>query len=131
MEEIQVAKTIIVPIDGSEAALKVIPYATELAKAYGDDLLLLNIQSTLKELGMPAISKASSMINHSEYAVSTKIRVGIPAMEIVTEARDPNVRCVVMAVGKGRQEKIGSVSKQVLELATCPVMLVPEHAENR
>ncbi|WP_157843236.1 universal stress protein [Bacillus sp. FJAT-42315] len=125
------AKTIIVPVDGSDAALKVIPYATELAQAYGDDLLLLNIQATLKELGMPAITKASSMIDHSEYTVATKIRVGIPAIEIVTEAHDPNVRCVVMAIGKGHQEEIGSVSKQVLELATCPVMLVPEHAENR
>ncbi|WP_338754721.1 universal stress protein [Bacillus sp. FJAT-52991] len=124
-------KTIIVAVDGSDAALKVIPYAAELAKAYGDDLLLLNIQSTLKELGMPVIAKAKSIMNESEPSISTKIRVGIPAMEIVTEAKDPDVRCVVMAIGKGRQEEIGSVSKQVLELATCPVMLVPEHAVNR
>ncbi|WP_203362025.1 universal stress protein [Bacillus sp. REN10] len=125
------AKTIIVPVDGSDAALRVIPYAVELAKVYGDNLLLLNIQSTLKELGMSAITKARSMISESERPISTKIRVGIPTMEIVTEAKDPNVRCVVMAIGKGRQEEIGSVSKQVLELATCPVMLVPEHIPNR
>lgn len=122
------AKVIIVPIDGTEAALKVLPYAIELAKLYGDEIQLLNIQQSLKELGLAAIKKAGSVLQDSGVPFSAKIRVGIAAMEIVTEANNSNIRYVVMAIGKGREEAIGSVSKHVLKLATCPVVLVPEHA---
>lgn len=121
-------KTIIVPIDGSVASLKVIPYAVELAKLYKDEVQLLNIQPSLKELGFPTIKKFGELLKDSGVPYSAKIRVGIAAMEIVTESRNDNTRYVVMAIGKGREEAIGSVSKHVLKLATCPVLLIPEHA---
>lgn len=121
-------KVIIVPIDGSEASLKVIPYSVELAKLYEDEVQLLNIQPSLKELGLPTIKKVGELLKDSGVSFSAKIRVGIAAMEIVTESRNDNVRYVVMAIGKGREEAIGSVSKHVLKLANCPVLLIPEHA---
>lgn len=129
MRGILVGKIIIVPIDGSDAALRVIPYAIELAKLYGDEIQLLNIQPTLKELGYPTIKKAGEVLANAQVPYSAKIRIGIAAMEIVAESRSPQVRYVVMAIGKGREEAIGSVSKHVLKLATCPVVLVPEQAE--
>lgn len=67
-------------------------------------------------------------LKESGVSFSAKIRVGIPAMEIMTESHNANVRYVVMAIGKGKEEAIGSVSKHVLKLATCPVLLIPEHA---
>lgn len=122
-------KTIIVPIDGSEAALKVIPYAIELAELYGGEIQLLHIQPALKELGYPHIKKAGEILQSSKAPFSAKIRIGIAAMEIVAESRNAHVRYVVMTIGKGREEAIGSVSKHVLKLATCPVVLIPEYAE--
>jgi len=121
-------KIIIVPIDGTEASLKVIPYAIELAKLYGDEIQLLNIQQSLKELGLPTIKRVGELLKNRGVSFSAKIRVGIAAMEIVTESRNSDVRYVVMAIGKGREEAIGSVSKHVLKLATCPVVLIPEQA---
>lgn len=121
-------KIIVVPIDGSESSLKVIPYAVELAKLYNDEIELLNIQPTLKELGLATIKKAGELLQDTGASYTAKIRVGIPAMEIMSESHNSNVRYVVMAIGKGREEAIGSVSKHVLKLATCPVLLIPEHA---
>lgn len=119
---------IVVPLDGSNAGYKVVHHAIDLAKLYEDEIVLLNIQPSLKELGLPAIKKGGHMLQDQEVKYSAKVRTGIPAMEIIAESNDEETRLIAMAVGKGDQEAIGSVSKQVLHLAKCPVLLIPEHS---
>lgn len=120
---------IVVPLDGSNAGFKVIHHAIDLAKLSGDEIVLLNIQPSLQELGLPTIKKGGYMLQDSGVRFSAKVRTGIPAMEIIAESNDKETRLIAMAVGKGREEAIGSVSKHVLHLAKCPVLLIPEHAE--
>ncbi|WP_301107955.1 universal stress protein [Sporosarcina sp.] len=120
---------IVVPLDGSNAGFKVVHHAIELAKLFDDEVVLLNIQPSLKELGLPTIKKGGMMLQGEYEKYSAKVRIGIPAMEIIAESNDPEIRYIAMAIGKGKQEAIGSVSKQVLHLAKCPVILIPEHAE--
>ncbi|WP_153730843.1 universal stress protein [Sporosarcina obsidiansis] len=120
---------IVVPLDGSNAGFKVIHHAIELASLYGDEVVLLNIQPSLQELGLPTIKKGGHMLQGEGVKYSAKVRIGIPAMEIIAESNDKETRFIAMAVGKGKEEAIGSVSKQVLLLAKCPVLLIPEHAE--
>lgn len=50
---------IIVPIDGSNQSYEIVPFAVELAKRYGDEIIFLNIQQNLQELGLPAVKKSS------------------------------------------------------------------------
>lgn len=120
---------IVVPLDGSNAGFKVVHHAIELAKLFDDEVVLLNIQPSLKELGLPTIKKGGMMLQGEHVKYSAKVRIGIPAMEIIAESNDPEIRYIAMAIGKGKQEAIGSVSKQVLYLAKCPVLLIPEHAQ--
>lgn len=118
----------IVPLDGSNAGFKVIRHAVELAKLYGDELVLLNIQASLQQLGLQTIKRGGQLLQDQGVPFSAKIRVGIPAIEIVAESHASDVRLIVMAVGKGREEAIGSISEHVVKLAKCPVVLIPEMA---
>ena len=118
-------KTILVPVDGSTNSFKALTEAISLAKQLGDEIRILNIQQTLKELGMATIKEAEQIIAKENVSHSTKIRTGIAAIEIISEANDPSIRYIVMAVGKGKKEDIGSVSRRVVEISTCPVILVP------
>lgn len=125
---------IIVPIDGSNQSYEIVPFAVELAKRYGDEIIFLNIQQNLQELGLPAVKKAAELVKDEGVAYSAKVRTGIAAMEIVAESSNANIRYIVMAKGKGGEEAIGSVSAHVLKLATCPVVFVPKcaiEAKNR
>ncbi len=122
------SKKVVVPIDGSEESYKIIPYAQKVATLSGDRLMFLNIQPSLKELGYPAIQKTATYMQDSSVTYEAKIRVGIPAMEIIAESSNPDVRCIVMAKGRGTEEAIGSVSEHVLKLATCPIVFVPRRA---
>lgn len=118
-------KVILVPVDGSKASMLALDEAIKLSQAYGDEVRLLNIQPSLKELGFATIQEGVAVVEKQSTPYSTKIRIGIPAIEIISEANDPEVRYVVMAIGKGKREDIGSVSRRVLELTRCPVVLVP------
>ncbi|WP_162805747.1 universal stress protein [Sporosarcina sp. PTS2304] len=120
---------IIVPLDGSNAGFKVIHHAIELAKLFNDEIVLLNIQPSLQELGLPTIKKGGFMLQGQDVKYSAKVRIGIPAMEIIAESNDKEIRYITMAIGKGKAEAIGSVSKHVVQLAKCPVLLIPEHAQ--
>lgn len=119
------SKKIIVSLDGSASSAQIIPIAVSIAKQYGDQILFLNIQSSLRELGYPTVRKAIEQIEDEGVPYEAKIRVGIPAMEIVAETSNEDVRCLVMAKGRGDEEAIGSVSAHVLKLAKSPVLLVP------
>lgn len=120
---------IVVPLDGSNAGFKVMHHAIDFAKLYGDEIVILNIQQSLQELGLPTIKKGGEMLQGQDIRYSAKVRTGIPAMEIIAESNDKEIRFIAMAIGKGKAEAIGSVSKQVLQLAKCPVLLIPEHAD--
>lgn len=122
------SKKIVVPIDGSEDSYKIIPYAIQVAALSNDHILFLNIQQSLKELGYEAIRKAAQYMQETSVPYEAKIRVGIPAMEIIAESSNPDVRCIVMAKGRGKEEAIGSVSEHVLKLSTCPIVFVPRRA---
>ena len=116
-------------MDGSNAGFKVVHYAIELAKLYDDEVLLLNIQTSLQELGLPTIKKGGYMLQGQDVKYSAKVRIGIPAMEIIAESNDQEIRFITMGIGKGKADAIGSVSEQVVQLAKCPVLLIPEYAE--
>lgn len=125
---IRLSKQIVVPIDGTNKSYAIIPYALELARTYGDEVMFLNVQPSLQELGYPAIKKAGSLVVDEGVPFRAKVRIGIPAMEIVAESASPDVRFIVLAKGRGSEEAIGSVTEHVLKLATCPVVFVPPAA---
>ena len=64
------------------------------------------------------------------FPLSPKVRLGVPADEILAEARESKVDVIVMSThgtaGMERdQHSIGSTAWRVLHDAPCPIMLIP------
>lgn len=122
-------KAILVPIDGSKRSLAVLPFAIQLAKACGDEIILLNVHGTAQILGEALLKEAVSIVEQERVPYQAKVRIGNPTTEISSEARNDNIRCIVMGfkgAGMNQEGKVlGSVSSGILQLSPCPVTLVP------
>jgi nucleotide-binding universal stress UspA family protein len=148
-------KRILVPHDGNQMSDKAVSYASNLAKALNAEISLLYV---IEEIEVPAtlllgndrvlIERARRSIqkeleqnwnrfvqgkvkslSEEKIGVSTDIRTGDAAEEIVKFAKENQVDLIVM--GSRRAEGVskivvalGSVARKVSERAFCPVMLV-------
>ncbi|MGO4886466.1 universal stress protein [Anaerobacillus sp. MEB173] len=74
-----------------------------------------------------ALQAAISLAEKESLPFQTKIRYGVPSIEISSEANEGNYRCVILGSrGMGPVlSKFGSVSYGVLHLARCPVTIIP------
>jgi nucleotide-binding universal stress UspA family protein len=124
-------RSIIVPIDGSPQSLHALRYAITMAKAFGDEIVLLSVHNSSDILGENMLREAAAIVQQESVPYRTKVRVGgNPTIEINFEANDPNVRTIVMGLrGAGSDDpsmkSLGSVSRGLLQIAACPITLVP------
>lgn len=122
------SKKIIVPVDGSKIAQNALAFAITMAKAYGDQIRLVNIQPNLQILGESTITDAIAILEKEQLPYSSIIRIGTPAIEITTEANDKDVRCIIMGsrgTNADASRKLGSVSQSTLSMSPCPIMFIP------
>lgn len=121
-------KKILVAIDGSALSIKALEFAISMAKAYSDEIRLINVQPFHQILGENIIKEAEAPLQHSNVFYTSTIRTGTQAaIEIISEAKDASIRCIVMGskgVGNSSND-LGSVSSAVLSMAPCPVVIVP------
>ncbi|MBN6187576.1 universal stress protein [Aneurinibacillus sp. BA2021] len=143
-------KTILVPVDGSQHALRALGEAADMAKAFGGSILLLNVQYDLetfhtrrffsreqieqyeKELSDEVLAPAVDELRKHEVAFTVKVRVGSPKKEIIAEAVECGADYIVMGsrgMGSVMGSVLGSVSYGVLNEAPCPVLIVPNRKE--
>lgn len=121
-------KTIVVPIDGSSLSKNALTFAITMAKAYGDQIRVVNVQPYHDILGETIIKEATALLEKEDVPHSSTVRIGAPpSIEIISEAKDENVRCIVIgSKGSGNTTNhIGSVSLAVLQMAKCPVVVIP------
>jgi nucleotide-binding universal stress UspA family protein len=136
---------ILVPLDGSEYSERALSAAFSVAEAYGDSrvtLLAVMLRFPESRLHVPKLDEQSEQrgkdylkevaARHSERKVpmDLKVRLGVPAAEIIAEAKESKVDLLVMAThgttGIERdQRSIGSTAWRVLHDAPCAVLLVP------
>jgi len=141
------SRTIVVPVDGSENAIRALGHAIEIARGVGARLVLVNVQPDLRnapnvkkffseeqvleyerELAEEALEEAVRIAGESSLPYETSIRMGSPAEEICREAKEREAMGIVMGtrgLGPIRRAILGSVSYGVLHGAPCPVTLVP------
>lgn len=118
--------TIVVPLDGSEQATAALPVARVLAEAEGAVLHIVHVTDAPLPSGtlLAALGLAPG---HLHNAVLQSLAGGT-ADAIVRQARELNSRLIVMAsrchpdTGRGA---LGTVTREVLRHAPCPVVLVP------
>ncbi len=139
--------TILVAIDGSEAAKAAARLACELARATGDELLFVTAWRELRgDFGVPigkvavdlaeierghaaeVLAEAKREAEATGVAAETLSRHGDAAHEICLVARQRKPRMIVLGShGQGTIGLVlfGSVAHRVVHQAPCPVLLVP------
>lgn len=135
-------KKILVPLDGSELAAKVLPQVTELAKTCESQVTLIHVCHT-EAMGeatpgvlaaVPAaakkaceafLSKAAKDLADKGLKVDWACVEGVPAREIIGYADKNKLDLIAMAThGRGEVAWVmGSTAERVVSHATVPVLL--------
>ena len=132
--------TILVPIDFSEETPEVIECAAMLARRNRSQLVLMHVAAGAREVAPGVISEeeeseAAGKLDRLErylrdegYAVSTAVREGEPAHEIVEYGDAIKADCIIMGkhdhASKATRVK-GPVTRYVEQKAPCTVVAVP------
>ena len=141
-------KSILAPIDFSDASVKALTYATSLAVQYGAKVTLLYV---IEPLGVPDFVRAFPLMMENDEIVATckgkllklarksgvpakmiagvVIRQGRPYREITEAARTLKVDVVVISThgySGVAHALLGSVTERVIREAPCPVLVVRE-----
>lgn len=135
-------KKILVPLDGSELAAKVLPYVIDLAKTHNSQVTLLYVfyageSETFPDWIEEALEKektncelflakaANDLETRGLKGVKIECLEGSPAREIIAYANEKGVDLIAMAThGKGEVAWVlGSVAEKVVSHATVPVLL--------
>ncbi len=134
-------KKILVPLDGSKLAEAVLPHVREMAKILDAELILLRVALAHPlpgidpiEAEVRVVEEATAYLEEMEgrlkgegLHVSTAVRYGRAAEEILEHAKDNRVDLIAMSThgrsGLGRL-LMGSVAETVLRHASVPVFLV-------
>lgn len=140
--------TLVVPLDGSQLAETAIPYAAALSRVTGARIVLLRVIEEMRplydvrrrevvwvdpeqprqellstEVLAPAVDRLAGMGPRARPVV----RLGDPRKEILAEA-DEHPNSVIVLSSHGRRglgrALLGSVATRVLQLSTCPVLIV-------
>lgn len=134
-------KKILVPLDGSDLAAKIIPQVIDLAKTHQAEVTLLHVAYTEYGEGSPgimaeAVAKEASRCATAMGQVAREMKAqgvnvnvecldGSPAREIINYAKANNIDLIAMAShGRGGLAwMLGSTAEKVLSHANLPVLI--------
>ena len=133
---------ILVPLDGSELAAKVLPQVTEMAKTFKAKVTLIHVcytpavgeatpgvikaaESIEKKWCATFLGKAAGDLKAQGVDVKSECLEGVPAREIIAYADKNKMDLIIMAThGIGEVAWVlGSTAERVVSHATVPVLL--------
>jgi nucleotide-binding universal stress UspA family protein len=135
-------KKILVPLDGSELAAKIIPQVIDLAKVHQSEVTLLHVAYTEYGQASPGamaqavaqeakrceafLGQVAKEMQSQGVAVNVECVEGSPAREILGFAKANKIDVIAMAThGKGEIAWVlGSVAEKVISHASIPVLLL-------
>ena len=154
---IQDNSRILVPFDSTELAIKALDRACEVAKNTNSELILLYVLDTtclcpdgirehirdmnefetarnryvdeLKSAAEQMIQEKWKELNRKGIKVTSHVKTGDPADEILNVARNEMVHAIIMGSDGSlkrlhERKGIGSISRWISEIANCPVILM-------
>ena len=125
-------ETVLLPIDPSRKALEPEVKALEFARRDGSRLVLLSVLQPVSEVKHDhealagVLSQTRKRCELAGVICQEVERSGKPASVICDVADELNVDVIVMGTrGVNLESDSGSTAAQVLQLAPCPVLVVP------
>ena len=125
-------ETVLLPIDPSREALEPEVKALEFARRDGSRLVLLSVLQPVSEVKHDhealagVLSQTRKRCELAGVICQEVERSGKPASVICDVADELNVDVIVMGTrGVNLESDSGSTAAQVLQLAPCPVLVVP------
>jgi nucleotide-binding universal stress UspA family protein len=138
---------ILIPLDGSQAAEIVIPYAVELASMFKSSITIIGISESS---GRKTMDECSSYLETRSAIIKTKLLQrqpanaadlpqqevkfeclgGNPASEILNYAERTGCGLIILAshgITGGDFWPLGNIAEKTLRGASCPVLLIKEH----
>jgi nucleotide-binding universal stress UspA family protein len=146
-------KRVVVPLDGSPLAEKVLPHVTALAKVMAFEALLLrayNLKQVISadedfipdwdaleaEAKREAISYLDSKVRELKsqglIEVSSRVAEKGAAQEIIDVAIEPNSLIAMSTHGRSGVKRwvLGSVTEKVVRHSNCPVLVIPQRGHS-
>ena len=125
-------ETVLFPIDQSREAVETAGKALELARTHNSRLVVLSVvQPERPEMHdhqavATLLAEARTRFEQAGVACDVVEREGKPAFVICDVADELNVDVIVMGTrGVNLQAESGSTASLVIQLAPCPVLVVP------
>ena len=125
-------ETVLFPIDQSRQALETAGKALELARSHSSRLVLLSVVQPERpemhdhEAVAALLSQSRERFEQAGVACDEVEREGKPAFVICDVADELNVDVIVMGTrGVKLEAEAGSTAARVIQLAPCPVLVVP------
>ena len=125
-------ETVLFPIDQSREALETAAKALELARSHGSRLVLLSVVEPERpemhdhEAVAGLLDQARDRFEQAGVTCEQIEREGRPAFVICDVADELNVDVIVMGTrGVNLEAESGSTAARVIQLAPCPVLVVP------
>ena len=125
-------ETVLFPIDQSRQALETAGKALELARSHSSRLVLLSVVQPERpemhdhEAVAALLSQTRQRFEQAGVACDEVEREGKPAFVICDVADELNVDVIVMGTrGVKLEAEAGSTAARVIQLAPCPVLVVP------
>ena len=125
-------KTVLLPIDQSREALETASKAIELAKNHQSHLIMLSVVQPERpemndvELIASLLNRAREEVEKAGISCDVVEKEGNPAFIICDVADELNVDVIVMGTrGIKLEADSESTATRVIQLAPCPVLVVP------
>ena len=125
-------ETVLFPIDQSRQALETAGKALELARSHSSRLVLLSVVQPERpemhehEAVAALLSQTRERFEQAGVTCDEVEREGKPAFVICDVADELNVDVIVMGTrGVKLEAEAGSTAARVIQLAPCPVLVVP------
>lgn len=131
-------RNILVALDGSEAAEKVLPYIRAFANQFDSKVRLFSVPEGSESEGYGETIKhylddIASTLKEEGLNIDTDVTGSGPARTILAVSEDEKVDLIMMSshgrggVDRSDQIPIGSVAQKVVQETICPVFLLPLH----
>lgn len=127
--------TVLFPLDGSREAREAADTVANIVRTYNSRLILLSVVDTQADSKMssePEVAKllqgAKALFSEQGISAETLEREGIPSFTICDVADEVNADLIVMGskgLGLSTENTQESVSHRAIDLAPCPILIVP------